>query len=154
MAGGAEEGVTRGGRGRRGQRDAHAGNTPESGPLRAGEAQPGPVSDGSSNRAVMASDMLGQKLKTWKSGILTSVGALDMQTIKVWSRAYSRHSPAPLACRECTVAVIPGPGSSWLLPIHSKHSVTHYFQLSLYFIFDLCQHYAATFGNRIFSTEC
>jgi len=51
----------------------------------------------------MASDMLGQKLKTWKPGILTSVGALDKQTIKVWSRAYSRHSPAPLACRECTV---------------------------------------------------
>jgi hypothetical protein len=44
-----------------------------------------------------------ENLETWKSGILTSVGALDKQTNKVWSRAYSRHSPAPLACRECTV---------------------------------------------------
>ena len=60
--------------------------TPESGSPRAGEAHPSPVSDGSSNRAVMASDMLGQKLKTWKSGILTSVGALDKQSNKVWSR--------------------------------------------------------------------
>ena len=79
-----------------------APETTESGPLRDGEAHPGPISDGFGNRVVIAPNIPGRKLETWKSGILTSVGTLDKQTIKVWSRAYSRHSPAHLACRECT----------------------------------------------------
>ena len=55
---------------------------PESGPRQAGEAHPSPVSDGSGNRAVMAPDIPGQKLKTWKSGILTSVGVPDKKMLK------------------------------------------------------------------------
>jgi len=53
-----------GGCGRRGQREARAGNTPESGPHQAGEAHPGPISDGSGNRVMMAPNIPGRVLKT------------------------------------------------------------------------------------------
>ena len=62
---------------------------PESGPLRAEEAHRRHVSNGSGNGAVMVWDIPSRKLKTWKSGNLTSVGALDKQMLKVWSRALS-----------------------------------------------------------------
>jgi hypothetical protein len=54
---------------------------PESGPHQAGEAHPSPVSDGYSNRAVMASDMLSQKLKTWKSG-----------NLEIWNSDFGGHA--------------------------------------------------------------